>query len=219
MRWKASFLIMAAVMADVLVAPRASAQAVAAEGEPEFALSIGYANVDLGSSSMISNEGALRVEPLVSFSPFEQLPQLRVGTDLGVSMVLDNSNRTIISSNGGLVFYGSSDIPFWLLEPEVRLSWRQAFGRNQEFFVEPGIAGGGAFGFLDLKAPDGSHDSYDANGSTVFGRAFLHIGAEVYGGTAGIDVSWLSGGNMDLGSNASGDLKEFYIGVFGALRF
>jgi hypothetical protein len=188
------------------------------DGPAEFSLGIGYANVSLGSSSAIDGESALRFEPSLTFSPIQQVPQLRFGADVGVSMVLDNSNRTIVSNDGQLIFFGSSDIPLWTLEPELRLSWRQALDPDHRFFIEPGVAGGALFGFLDLNSPD-NIDSYDANASTVYGRVFLRAGARVTGGIAGFEASWMSGGNLDFGGNASGDVSEWYVGFFGAIQF
>jgi hypothetical protein len=211
-------LFVLGIMFLALQASPAAAQSVLDDGPPEFSLSIGYANISLGSDSAIDGDSALRFEPLLSFSPIRQLPQLRLGTAVGVSMVLDNSSRTLIASNGTVIFAGSSDIPLWLLEPELRLSWRQTFGSDHQFFIEPGVAGGAVFGFLDLDSPDHSQ-SYDADASTLYGRVFLRAGALVPGGMAGLEASYLSGGNLDFGGNASGDVREFYVGFFGALLF
>ena len=190
-------------------------------GMSEFALSIGYANISLGSDSVINNESALRIEGSLSFSPLrDQLPQLRLGAAVAGSMILDNSNRTIISNNGNFVFVGSSDVPFWLLEPELRVSWRQTFGDYGQFFIEPGLAGGVAFGFVDLDAADASGDSFKESDNAFYGRVYLRAGAHVTGGLAGLEASWLSAGQLDFGAdNAKGDLSEWYIGVFGALLF
>ena len=212
-RPQASFLILCLMTASVL------AQEAPMEGMAEFSLGVGYANVSLSSSDVIDNEGALRFEPAITFSPIRDLPQFRLGADVGVTLVLDNSSRTIISGDDGLIYTGSSDIPLWLLEPEVRLSWRQFFGEHKQFFIEPGLAGGVAFGFLDLDSTTGDSDSYDASDCTVFGRVSLRAGAQVTGGIAGIEASWLAGDNLDLGGNASGDLNMLYIGIFGALMF
>ena len=79
---------------------------------------------------------------------------------------------------------------------------------------------GVAFGFLELNSDDGSGDSFDANDSTVYGRVYLRAGAQVTGGIAGIEASWLSGGRLDFDAdNAAGDLNEFYVGIFGAILF
>ena len=107
----------------------------------------------------------VQTEPAVTFSPFQNLPQLRLGGDVGVTMVLDNSSRTLIIDNGNTIYRGSSDVPLWLLEPELRLSWRQYFGDAHTFFIEPGVAGGVAFGFLDLDGENGSYNS-DASGTS-----------------------------------------------------
>jgi hypothetical protein len=208
-----------AVAVAAMCASTGAAQTPEYESASEFSLGVGYANVNLRHSEVIDNEGALRIDPSLTFSPIPQFPQLRIGGDVGVTMVLDNSSHAIISKNGSLTFIGSSDIPFWLVEPEASVSFRQPLGAHHEFFIEPGVAGGWAFGFLDLDAADSSGSSYHANDSTAFGRVFLRAGMEVTGGIAGLEVSWASGGNLDLGGNASGDLSEFYVGFFGALRF
>jgi hypothetical protein len=134
-------------------------------------------------------------------------------------MVLDNSTRTIISHNGALIVAGSSSVPFWLIEPELILSWRQSFGARNQYFIEPGIAGGGAFGFLDIHDINNPDRSYHADSSTGYARVFLRGGGQVYTGTFGVEASYLRGGNMDFGGNAAGELEEFYIGVYGAFHF
>ena len=95
-----------ATLAAALMASQAGAQDVSADGAPEFALGIGYANVSLGDSSVIDSESALRFEPTLSFSPIQQLPQLRLGANVGVTMVLDNSTRTIISGDSAFLASG-----------------------------------------------------------------------------------------------------------------
>ena len=216
---RCSNIVDLAIVAVNLASTRAIAQSVLDEGRTEFSLGIGYANISLGSNSAIDNEGALRFEPSLNFSPLrEALPQLRLGFNAGFSMVLDNSDRTIIINNGTAIFHGSSDVPLWTLEPELRLSWRQTFGSDHQFFVEPGIAGGAAFGWLNLDDKD-TGKSFDSDASTTYGRAFLRLGMQAEGGAAGFEFSYLSGGKMDFGGNASGDLREWYIGFFGALLF
>ena len=212
-----AWLARVCIIVSTLFASALRAQELSPDGAAEFALGLGYANVSLGSKSSIDSEGAFHFEPSLVFSPIQQLPQLRLGTDVGVTMVLDNSTRTIISSGGTTIFRGSSDVPLWLLEPELRLSWRQYLGGDHIWFVEPGVGGGWAFGFLDLDSDDGS--SYSKNDSTLFGRVFLRAGAKVQGGTFGFEASYLAGSNLDFGGDASGDLNEFYIGIFGALAF
>jgi hypothetical protein len=183
--------------------------------DPSFALGIGYAHLEIGdSSSQLHSLDALRFDPCVSFSPFGELPQVRIGGAFGVSMVLDNSSRTIISNGGNLIITGSSDVPFLLLEPEFRLSWRQDFG--DALFVEPGVGLGGAIGQLKLSSETESIDKWQ---SCFDVRAFVNVGLAVPGGEAGLQFSYMHGGTLDFGQNARGELNEFYIGVFGAIYF
>jgi hypothetical protein len=186
---------------------------------PEFLLDVGYANISLGSNSSLNNQSALRIDPELSFAPLNPLPQLRVGIDVGISLVLDNSTRTLIIDNGQVIFHGSNNVPLWTLEPELNLSWRQTFGPGQQFFVEPGIAGGGMFGFLNLASSDPDQNSYSASSATGYGRVFLRVGQQIEGITWGFEGSWAGGGKMDFGANISGHMTQYYIGLFSALRF
>jgi hypothetical protein len=184
------------------------------QGRSEFVLNLGYSNISLGSSSAIDNEGAVRFGGSLTFAPFQQLPKLRMGGDVGVSLVLDNSSFAIVSS-GGVVAFGNADIPFWTIEPELRLSWRQQIG--QYMFIEPGVAAGFVFGFVDLQDEFGA--SYDANSSTGYGKAFLRVGFDGGGASWGLEGFYAAGGHMDFGGDASGDFREWYVGLYGSLSF
>jgi len=209
---KSACLVLLGLWALLAASPQLSADT---PGFPEFALGIGYAHIEVGgSSSQLHSMDALRFDPDLSFSPFERLPELRLGAAFGVSLVLDNSSRTIISNGGTLIITGSSDVPFLLLEPEARLSWRQSFGNS--FFVEPGVGVGGAFGQLKLSSDTQSIDKW---ASAFDARVFVNLGLAVTGGEAGLQLSYMHGGTMDFGQNARGDLNQFYIGVYGAIWF
>src|SRR3954447_26801595 len=99
-RLSSSLLAIAIAIAAVVgfAASSALAQGRPGEGMPEFALSIGYANVSLSDSKVIDGESALRFEPALTLSPIAALPQLRIGADVGGTLVLDNSQRVIVSS-------------------------------------------------------------------------------------------------------------------------
>ncbi len=185
--------------------------------EPEFSLSIGYANVSVGnSSSELHSLDAIKFDPVFSFTPIMTLPQLRLGVSPNVSVVLDNSSHLFIIHNGSLTVIGNSDVPFVLFQPEARISWRQPLGESQQFFLEPGLGFGGAFGWLDIDSDNPSVSSIHESASTWEARAFLYAGMQVTGGTAGLEFSYMRGGNMDFADNAHGDVNEFYIGLFGA---
>jgi hypothetical protein len=185
--------------------------------KPEFSLGIGYSSISISSGSTIHDEGAVHFDPSVSISPLHQLPQLRLAFDLGASLVLDNSNRTLVLDNGVLTFNGSSEVPLWTLEPELAVSWRQNFGST--FFIEPGIAGGGMFAFFHLTSSNSNVNDYNANDQTPYGRAFIRAGIFVPNGSAGIEGSYLTGGSLNFGNNITGHASEWYVGIYGALRF
>ena len=187
----------------------------------EFSLGIGYAHVSIGDSdSILDSEDALRFDPALSFAPLPDLPQLRIGGAFGVSMVRDNSERTIISNDGNLIIAGSSDVPLFLLEPEFRVSWQQYFGEEQSFFVEPGIGVGAVIANLNVDDEDtASGESFDEWETGLSARVFLNVGFFVPGGVAGIQASYMQGERLDFADNAGGEVEEFYIGFYGALRF
>jgi hypothetical protein len=200
----------------------ASAQYGPDPNAAEFALGVGYANISLGQHSGLNSEGGVRFEPSLSLAPLKILPQLRLGAAIGTTLVLDNSDRTLIVNNGQVIFHGSSDIPLWTLEPELRLSWRQTFNSNspQAFFIEPGVAGGEMFGFFHLQSTDPADtESYSANDSTAYGRVFLRAGVPMAPGWVAIEGSYLTGGKLDFGQDIKGSVSEFYIGICGAIQF
>ena len=186
----------------------------------EFALGLGYANLSIGGSdSVLESLDALRWDASLSYAPFADLPQLRVGAGFGVAMVFDDSEFAFISS-GGAVFVGSADIPLFTLEPEFRVSWQQFFGPDESFYIEPGIGVGGVFANLNVDSEDtASGESFDEWESSVSARVFLNVGFLTEGGFAGVQASYMWAESLDFAENASGEVQEFYIGIFGALRF
>ena len=202
-------------MADVLHLQATGDEPIIAE----FALGVGYGHLSIGDSdSVLDDEGLLRWEPVLSIAPFQRIPQLRFGFACGIGLDLDNSSRVFISNGNGAVIAGSSTIPLWTLEPEFRLSWRQYFNTSHGFFIEPGIAVGAMYAHLDVDN-DTTGDSYSESDSTFTGRVFLNTGIRSGPGTAGLQASYMRGGSIDLADNASGDVEEYYIGIFGSIGF
>src|SRR5688572_28243185 len=108
----AAFVLAAAATAAGVAPTTAFAQDQSPLPTTEFSLGIGYANVTLDDSPVIDGESGIRFDPTLSFSPLpDALPQLRLGVATGFTLVLDNSERALISSGGQLIFVGSSDIP------------------------------------------------------------------------------------------------------------
>jgi hypothetical protein len=168
---------------------------------------------------VLQDEGALRWDGQFATSPLAALPQLRLGAALGLSMVLDDE-KFIIHSSGGATFIGSADMPLYMLEPEIRLSWRQHLDAGKVWYIEPGIGAGGAFANLSLDGEDTSTgESFDEWDDTWTTRVYLNVGARVVGGLAGVQASYMRGGEIDFAEEASGDLEQWFIGIFGALQF
>ena len=188
-------------------------------GDPDFAVGIGYANFSVGDSgSALDALDMLRFDAAASIAPLPDLPQLRLGGALGFGLVIDSSGFFIIS-NGGLVAGGSGEVPLLAFEPEARISWRQSLG-DSGAFIEPGVGLGGVIANISIDADDTSTgESFDEWDSNVAARAFLNLGFEVEGGFAGIQASYMRGDDLDFGAAASGEVEEFYIGIYGALRF
>ena len=211
--------LLAATLALMSVGRPARAQ----DGVPpgEFSLGIGYAHLSIGDSgsSVLDSEDALRFDGALSYAPFPQVSQLRIGAAVGVSLVLDDSERAIIS-NGGLVIVGSSEIPLYLVEPEFRVSWQQFFGRGRHFYIEPGVGVGGVIGNLSLDADDtSSGESFSESDAAFSARAFLNVGFRATGGFAGLQASYMRGGDLEFAENARGEVEQLYVGFFGCLRF
>src|SRR5688572_7861819 len=73
----------------------------------ELSIGIGWANFGIGGSdSALDGESMLRFDPVVSFSLFEPVPQLRLGFGLGVGLNFDSSDRIFISNSNGLTVFG-----------------------------------------------------------------------------------------------------------------
>ena len=185
----------------------------------EFAAGVGYAYVRVGGSDSPLDAGnALRFEFSASFSPVEDVPQLRLGGAIGLGMVFDNSDLAIVSS-GGVVVVGHSTIPLWLVEPEARLSWRQPLGEGG-FYVEPGVGAGALFASLSVDSDDEfAGGSYDETDTGFFVRGFLNVGVNTGYGLTGFTISYAHADDLDLADNISGEADEFYIGIYGVLRF
>jgi hypothetical protein len=210
-----------AVVAIALALSARAARGQESESElmGEFGLGIGYTQVSIGGSdSPLDSEDAVRFDLALSIAPLPAVPQLRLGGALGFVLALDNSQRTIVS-DGGLVIVGSSDVPLFLFEPEVRVSWQQTFG-DGGFYVEPGIGVGFVYVNLSVDAGDPPFEqSFDESDTAFSTRAFINVGFAVEGGVAGIQASYMWADDVDLAANVGGELNEFYVGIFGALRF
>ena len=108
----------------------------------------------------------------------------------------------------------------------MRLSWRQPFGPDGLYFIEPGIAAGAAIGWLDVagravpggSSTDANSDFTDTDASFQW-KVFLRAGVPFSNGLAGIEASYMRAGRLEFADDIGGKPSEFYIGIFGALQF
>jgi hypothetical protein len=191
----------------------------------EFALGIGYTRISLdGGGPLLEGRDGIHFEPVVSFAPFDAVPQLRLGAAVGWSLALDDTRGAAISHNGNLFVVTTSDVTFMLIEPELRLSWRQSFAHDS-FFIEPGVAAGAAIGWVDVGDAASDHpDAADANSFTEWdtsfeAKVFLRAGTHFDNGMAGIEASYMRAGTLEFADNMRGKPEEFYFGIFGSLQF
>jgi hypothetical protein len=191
----------------------------------EFAFGIGYSRVVFsGGGNVLDDLDALHFNSSLSFAPFvEKLPQLRLGVGGGFTTSFEDVGGFVSTGAGGVVIV-KADTALFMFQPELQISWHQPLGPEEwGLFLEPGIGAGGTFAWLDANdqafhdaGGTGDPDEWDAVFSA---RAFLRAGCRMPGGFGGLEASWLRGQRLDFGDDVGGDLGEFYIGVFGALRF
>ena len=206
----------------------AAAPARAADGDApdaEFLLGIGYARVNFDDDvvGLVDDRDGIYFDPVFSAAFFDAVPQLRLGAAVGVFVALDDVRGGVIVDDGEATAISGGDTSFVLAEPELRVSWRQPFGEDDVAFLEAGAGAGGVFGFLDAGdgheeegADDGDLEETDG---ALMARVFLRLGFQVTGGLAGIEASYMRGGKMEFGDAVGGEVEEYYLGIFGALKF
>jgi hypothetical protein len=175
----------------------------AARAAGNWELSIG-----VGASSM-STRGALDdrwgpwAEPSISFSPFDDLTQLRVGFGVGI-----NYFQHDVSVPLGI--YGDStsvNVYLGMATPEALISWRQPIA--DKFFIEPGVGIGVAIGdFYGV-----SNDEWTAGFSA---RPFVRFGYDASRWNAGIEVGYQYSRLELEGDNT--DIRIFNVGGFFGLK-
>lgn len=197
-----------------------------AQGESEFLLGVGYTRMNFdGDNVLIDNRDGIHFDPVFSFAPIQPLPQLRFGAAVGISFAVDDVRGAVVSdADGGLLFIDGDEASLMLFEPELRVSWRQSFGEEHAYFLETGVGGGGVIGWLSAGDGEGDENGaadaeLDETDAAFMGRVFLRFGMRVEGGLAGIEASYMQGGNLDFGEGISGDVSEVYVGIFGVLVF
>ena len=163
MRTLSASIVLAAAASLV---PAALARADDENGpQPEFLLGVGYSRVVFsGGGIVLNDEDAVHFDPALTFAPFESLPQLRVGGDVGFTAGLDDVGGSFSSGSGGAVAAVESNSELFLFQPEFVVSWRQPLGREDVgFYLEPGVAVGGTFAWINFDDSAASAGAYRAD--------------------------------------------------------
>lgn len=192
----------------------------------ELTGSIGFSHVTLeGASGAFDERGGLRFEPRLTLTPFRNdLPQLKIGFGVGLSGYGKdvNNNGRFIDVDGDSIFIDDDEVEaLSLIEPEFQASWRQGFGDERRWFIEPGIGLGGVIGNYWVGESDwwGSDTNVNEWDATWGVRPFLRAGYEWDRMVAGIEASYMWGGKLDFTNEAHGDVREFYVGGFFGWRW
>jgi hypothetical protein len=190
----------------------------------DFGAGVGYSHVSLhGAASPFDHRDGARIEPRFSFGLSDQLPQLRLGVGVGLSEFSQREDSDGVIVIGGDRFdFDADDVQaLSLIVPEVQISWRQTFGGEQRWFVEPGAALGVVIGNYWVGRESDFFTDKDASewDATIGGRPFLRGGYLWDRFMVGVEASYLFGGNLDFTDQIRGDVRVFYAGVFFAGRW
>ena len=161
-----------------------------------------------------------------AFAFFDKLPELRLGFGLGISgYAHELDSDTVITIDNGHdteVIFADQWEGVSILTPELQISWRQTFGGDHRWYVEPGVGIGAAIANYYVADDwwwDDNNDNPNEWDSTFEVRPFLRAGCQGERWMGGIEASYLFGGNIDLTDQVNGDLNELYVGGFFGVRW
>ena len=184
----------------------------------EVAFGIGYTHLfwDGHNTDEMEDRGGARMEARFSV-PLSTHPHVRLGAGFGLTSYISEHGGDSFEEDGILYIRPDDWVQLTTLEPEIQLSVRHPL--NDDFYVEPGIAGvfiagnyrrgEEVFGYVD--------EDLDRWRVGAGGRLFLR-GAYVRGRHSyGLEGSY-SYGWLDFGDDVGGDIQQGYLGFFYAYR-
>lgn len=192
-----------------------------ARADYEFALSLGYAHVELDKTEgPFDSRGGFRVEPRFTFGVNDDLPQLKLGVGVGISgfnKSIDDDDGDFVVIDDEVFFFDSEDAhDLTLLTPEFQISWRQPLSGDRRWFIEPGVGVGVVIGQYWVGDTFGWWTDTDINewDATLGARPFLRAGYQADRWLLGMEASYLFGGSLDFTDEVGGNVEELYVGVF-----
>ena len=195
-----------------------------ADVDGDFSLSIGYSHLHIDGAQRFEDRDGVRLEPRVSFGFFDKLPELRLGFGLGISgYAHELDSDTIITIDNGHdveTIHADDWEGISVLEPEFQISWRQTFGGDHRWYIEPGVGLGAAIANYYIADDFWWSDSHDNEWDSTFeARPFIRAGYQGDRWLFGLEGSYMFGGNVDLTDQVQGDLSEWYVGGFFGVRW
>lgn len=194
----------------------------------EASVGISYGHLDFnGADGTFKTQDGIRFEPRFSLSLIDELPQLRLGVGVGISGYSETTDDDLVfTDDNGKTFEidGDSVESLTFVVPELQVSWRQPIGETNggTFFIEPG----GSIGLLianynvsEQHRYFDSDEKVDETDTNIALRPFIRAGYAWSHFAAGIEVSYLFGGNVDLFGEVDGRPRELLVGGFFSYRF
>ena len=198
----------------VVVGATLTLATAARAGQPfELDGSFGYSHVMLDAATTFHERDGMRVEPRFTFGLGDHF---RLGIGIGSSGYFhDVSDDEVISVGNDVIIISGKSESLGTIEPEVLLSWRQTFGRENEWFIEPGVGIGAVVVNYWAGSDWGFRDSDVNEWDAAFAaRPFVRAGYLWEHWFVGIEVSYMFGGNVHLTDQVRGDVRELYVGGF-----
>lgn len=205
-----------------------TASPASAVSDFEISVGLSYAHLEFdGADGTFESHDGVRFEPRVSASLIDDLPQLRLGAGLGISgfSKSEDDDLTFTDDDGDTFEIDGDHVEaLTFVVPELQLSWRQPLGEagNGAFFIEPGAAIGLLVASYNVSTNYRFFDSdedIDESDTAFAARPFVRAGYAWDHFAAGLEVSYMIGGQLDLFGEVEGDPRELIIGGFFAYRF
>jgi hypothetical protein len=174
-----------------------------ARGAGNWELSLGVGASSIYTRGALDDRWGPWGEPSISFTPFDDLAQLRLGFGVGL-----NYFEKDVSVPVGI--YGDStsvNVYIGMATPEALISWRQHIADH--FFIEPGMGIGVTIGdFYGVTS-----DEWTAGFSA---RPFVRFGYDANRWNAGIELGY-QWTRLELEGDDT-DLRIFNVGAFFGLK-
>jgi hypothetical protein len=162
----------------------------------EFTIAGGATQLQIEGGGELDGQWGPWVQPSLSFAPFNNTPQFRLGGGISLAWISADVDDDFIS--------GQADL--FLFTPELLASWRQPI--SDHLYLEPGVGVGAVIGALDFVGAEW--------GAGYSVRPFVRLGYQFESWSTGIEAAYRFG-NLELGG-VNENIQNLSVGVFFALN-